>query len=63
MTPEEVTYIGDDLNNLKYIEYCEFSAYPNDAFEEVKDKCNYVCKTDAGEGTVRELIEKVTAKK
>lgn len=33
VTPEEVTYIGYDLNDLKCIEYCELSACSNDAVE------------------------------
>lgn len=57
-TPEEIAYIGDDLNDLECIEYCGFSACPADAVEVVKAKCNYVCKTIAGEGVVRELIDK-----
>ena len=46
-TPEEIAYIGDDLT-------C-----PADAVDDVKGKCDYICKTVAGEGAVRELIEKV----
>ena len=55
-TPEEIAYIGDDLNDLECIEYCGFVACPADAVEEVKAKCDCVCKTIAGEGAVRELI-------
>lgn len=57
-TPEEIAYIGDDLNDLECIEYCGFSACPADAVEEVQANCDYVCKTIAGEGAVRELIDK-----
>ena len=56
-TPEEIAYIGDDLNDLECIEYCGFAACPADAVEAVKAKCDFVCKTVAGEGSVRELIK------
>ena len=59
VTSEEIAYIGDDLNDLECIEYCGFSACPADAVEEVKDKCDFVCKTIAGKGAVRELIDRM----
>lgn len=58
-TPEEIAYIGDDLNDLECIKYCGFSACPADAVDDVKGKCDFVCKAIAGEGAVRESIEKV----
>lgn len=54
--PEEIAYIGDDLNDLECIEYCTVTACPADAVEEVKRKVTYVCKKNGGEGAVRELI-------
>ena len=61
-SPEEIAYIGDDLNDLECIEYCGFSACPADAAEEVQTKSQYVCKTTAGEGAVREFTEKIAKK-
>ena len=55
--PEEIAYIGDDLNDLECIEYCGVTACPVDAVEEVKRKVTYVCKNNSGEGSVREFIE------
>ena len=57
-SPEEIAYIGDDLNDLECIEYCGVTACPVDAVEEVKRKVTYVCKNNSGEGSVREFIEK-----
>lgn len=54
--PEELAYIGDDLNDLECIEYCGFSACPNDAVEEIKNAVDYVCKYDGGRGSVRCII-------
>lgn len=57
VTPEEIAYIGDDLNDLECIKYCGFSACPADAVEMIQDKCTFICSKKAGEGAVRECIE------
>ena len=62
VTPEEIAYIGDDLNDLECIEFCGFSACPADAVMEIRVKSHYVCQTIAGEGSVRELTEKIAKK-
>ena len=53
----EIAYIGDDITDIECMKYCGFSACPADAVEEVKSIVNYICKTNAGNGAVRELIE------
>lgn len=55
-TPDEIAYIGDDINDLDCIEYCGVTACPADAVEEVKKEVVLICKTDGGRGSVRELI-------
>lgn len=55
--PEEIAYIGDDLNDLECIQYCGIAGCPNDAVDEVKRVVQYVCKLDGGRGAVREFIE------
>lgn len=61
--PEEIAYIGDDLNDLECMEYCGLSACPKDAIEIIKKAVSYVCKNKAGRGAVREFIdEKVLVK-
>ena len=57
--PEQIAYIGDDLNDLACIEYCGLTACPADAVEEVKQKVTYVCNKNGGEGAVREFICKI----
>lgn len=54
--PEEIAYIGDDVNDLPCIEYCGITACPSDSVEVVKQKVKYVCKCDGGRGAVREFI-------
>lgn len=55
----EVAYIGDDLNDLDCINYCGFTACPNDSVEEVRKRVDYICKQDGGRGAVREFINKI----
>ena len=57
LKPKSVAYIGDDVNDLDIINNAGFSACPADAFEEVKEKVNYVCKTMSGKGAFREFAE------
>ena len=58
-TPDEIAYIGDDINDLDCIEYCGFTACPADAVEEVKNNCQYVSMLYAGNGAVRDIIRKI----
>lgn len=57
--PEEISYIGDDLNDLECIEFCGITACPADAVDEVKQRVTYVCKNAGGDGALREFIKKV----
>lgn len=56
VSPEEIAYIGDDLNDLECMLYCGISACPKDALEEVKHRASYICQRDGGRGAVREFI-------
>ena len=56
-TPEEIAYIGDDLNDLECIEYCGVTACPADAVIEVKNNVDYICILVGGKGAVREFTE------
>lgn len=58
LSPDEIAYIGDDLNDIKCIRYCGLSACPGDAAEQVKDAVDYVCVNLGGQGAVREFIDK-----
>jgi len=52
-----VAYIGDDVNDLDLLKIVGFSICPNDAIEDVKKNCNYVCKAKGGEGVLREIAD------
>ena len=60
-TPDQIAYIGDDLNDLECIRYCGVTACPADAIEEVKALVGYVCENQGGRGRgtrVRRLSER-----
>lgn len=54
--PDEVGYIGDDLNDLPPMMLCGFVGCPVDACEEVKAKADYISGIKGGYGAVRDVI-------
>lgn len=56
-TPDEIAYIGDDINDLECIRYCRVTACPADAIDDVKDVVGYVCENKGGRGALREFCE------
>lgn len=57
MAPDNVAYIGDDVNDLSIMNIAGFTACPADAMEQVKKSVDYVCLKKGGEGCVREVAE------
>ncbi|MEX0764809.1 MAG: HAD-IIIA family hydrolase [Nitrosopumilaceae archaeon] len=55
--PNQIAYIGDDVNDLELLKKVGLSAVPNDAISESKKICHYVCNTKAGQGAFRELAD------
>ena len=53
----DVAYIGDDLPDIPILEKVGFSGCPNDAINNVKNICNYICKNNGGNGAVREFVD------
>lgn len=58
--PEEIAYIGDDLNDLECIDYCGWTACPADAVIELKRQVDYISVLNGGKGAVRDVIEVLT---
>ena len=56
-TKENAAYIGDDILDIVCMKECALAACPADAVQEVKDICQYICKSEAGRGAVREFID------
>jgi YrbI family 3-deoxy-D-manno-octulosonate 8-phosphate phosphatase len=61
LTPEQVAYIGDDVNDLEALRAVGFSAAPADAMPVVLQAVHYVCVKKGGEGAVRELADLLLA--
>lgn len=54
--PEEVLYVGDDINDVEAMKKVGVSACPNDASDEVKKIADYIAKRCGGDGTIREIV-------
>ncbi|PLX15167.1 MAG: 3-deoxy-D-manno-octulosonate 8-phosphate phosphatase [Candidatus Muiribacterium halophilum] len=59
VNPDEVAYVGDDLNDLSVMEKIAMPMCPSDAVEEVKKISKFISKRKGGEGAVRECVEHV----
>jgi len=57
--PNQVAYIGDDVNDIRLLSRVGFSAVPNDAISDAKKIANYICKTQSGNGVLREVADLV----
>lgn len=57
LTYENVAYIGDDLNDFSTMSQAAFKGAPVDAVSEIKAIVDYVSRSKAGDGAVREIIE------
>jgi YrbI family 3-deoxy-D-manno-octulosonate 8-phosphate phosphatase len=55
--PDELAYIGDDINDIGLLRKVGFSAVPNDAILETKKIADYICKTNGGYGAFREFAD------
>lgn len=58
--PDEIAYIGDDLNDLACIRFAGITAAPADAVEQVKKEVDHVCRQNGGHGAVREFVDLIT---
>lgn len=57
VNPDEVAYIGDDLNDLGIISLVGFSATPNDGVDKIKSQVDYICTRKGGDGAFREFVD------
>lgn len=63
VTPNELAYIGDDVNDVELLKKVGLSAVPNDAVKEAKQVSDYICKKNAGSGAFRELADLILEKR
>ena len=61
--PEELAYIGDDVNDVELLKRVGLSVAPADSIKEVKKICNYVCKTNSGNGVFREICDLILSQR
>lgn len=54
---ENVAFIGDDVNDIDCMKLCYLKACPADAIDEVISIVDYICKSNGGNGAVREFID------
>lgn len=57
ISPANICFIGDDVNDEEIIRAVGFSACPADAVDDVKNMVHVVLSKKGGEGAVRELID------
>ena len=63
LKPEEVAFMGDDLNDLSLLREVGFSAATGDAVQEVRAAVDFVANRDGGKGAVREVLDFILAEK
>jgi len=59
LKPENVCYMGNDVNDIECMEYVGVAVAVNDAYPEVKKFAQYVTNKNGGEGAVREVIDNI----
>ncbi|MBT4325372.1 MAG: HAD-IIIA family hydrolase [Candidatus Nitrosopelagicus sp.] len=60
--PDQISYIGDDVNDIELLKKVGLAVVPNDAIEEAKKISQYICKTNSGQGAFRELVDLILSK-
>jgi 3-deoxy-D-manno-octulosonate 8-phosphate phosphatase (KDO 8-P phosphatase) len=61
ISPENIAFIGDDVNDLEIMKQVGFAASPSDGMDFIKDISDYVCINRSGNGAFRELAELIIA--
>ena len=57
--PENVAYVGDDINDVEVIQWVGLGCCPADALLQVKKAARYVAEAKGGEGVIREIVERI----
>ena len=59
ITPDEIAFIGDDVNDEKIIKLVGLSAAPSDAIHAIKNIVNIITHTSGGKGVLREVSDMI----
>ena len=57
VSPTEIAYIGDDLNDSEIMKLVGFAATPSDGIKDLQKIADYVCKNNGGYGAFREIAD------
>jgi 3-deoxy-D-manno-octulosonate 8-phosphate phosphatase (KDO 8-P phosphatase) len=57
LQPQNIAFIGDDVNDVQLLEYVGLSASPSDGSLEAKKVSDYICKNSGGNCAFRELAD------
>ena len=63
ISPLQIAYIGDDVNDIGLLKKVGFSATTNDADNMIKKNVDYVCSKDGGKGAFREISDMIIKQK
>ena len=59
VTPDETTFIGDDVNDEKIMKLVGLSFAPSDATQTIKNIADIITNTEGGQGVLREVTDKI----
>lgn len=57
ITPEDIVYIGDDINDVDVLKMVGLGCCPADANRKALEVAKYVTKARGGEGVIREVVD------
>jgi 3-deoxy-D-manno-octulosonate 8-phosphate phosphatase (KDO 8-P phosphatase) len=59
LKPDEVCFIGDDVNDLPAFAVAGIAVAPGDAHPKAKEAANFVMQAGGGQGAVREFLDRL----
>ena len=59
LKPENIAYVGDDVNDYEIMKRCGLAFSPNDATKKIKDISHHICNKNGGYGVLREVADLV----
>jgi 3-deoxy-D-manno-octulosonate 8-phosphate phosphatase (KDO 8-P phosphatase) len=61
LKPENIAFIGDDVNDMELIKIVGLTAAPSDAMQDILEMVDYICEHKGGNGAFREFAELLIA--
>ncbi len=59
--PNEIAFIGDDVNDIELMKKIGFSATPKDGIKDAIKISDYHCKSFGGSGALREIVDLIVS--